>query len=73
MASAVKKWTGLTVPENLGEQLKTVAKAVKSFTFGGNGASALNEGATGLNTMATAVKKWTGLTVPENLGTQLGT
>ena len=72
LADSVKKWTGVTVPENLGLQLGLLADGIMKFTFGGAGASAISEVAGPLGTMADSVKKWSGVTVPENLGTQMG-
>lgn len=72
LADSVKKWAGVTVPENLGLQLGLLADGIMKFTFGGMGASALAEAAAPLGTMADSVGKWTGVVVPENLGTQLG-
>ena len=71
LADSVKKWSGVTVPEGLGEQLKNLASGVRSFTFDGLGASALSTAAEPLGTLADSVKKWSGVTVPEGLGEQL--
>ena len=71
LADSVKKWSGVTVPEGLGEQLKNLASGVRSFTFDGLGASALSTAAEPLGTLADSVKKWSCVTVPEGLGEQL--
>ena len=71
LADSVKKWTGVTVPEDLGVQLGKLSDGIFSFTLDGAGASAIAEVAAPLGVMADSVKKWTGVTVPEGLGTQL--
>lgn len=72
LADSVKKWAGVTVPENLGAQLSSLAIGIGQFTFDGWGAEALSTAAPAIGTMADSVRKWTGVVVPENLGTQLG-
>ena len=71
LADSVKKWEGVTVPEDLGVQLGKLSDGIFSFTLDGAGASAIAEVAAPLGIMADSVKKWTGVTVPEGLGTQL--
>lgn len=71
LADSVKKWSSVTIPENLGFQLGMLADGIMAFTFGGWGASAIAEVASPLGTLADSVKKWAGVVVPENLGTQL--
>ena len=71
LADSVKKWVGVTVPENLGINLTSLANAIMAFTFGGAGASALATAAAPLGTMAESVKKWTNVTIPEGLGSNL--
>ena len=67
LADSVKKWSGVTVPEGLGEQLKNLASGVRSFTFDGLGASALSTAAPGIGDLAAAIKKWNGVQIPEGL------
>lgn len=71
LADSVKKWNGVTVPENLGVQLALLADGVFAFTFGGSGASAISEIATPLGILADSVMKWSNVVVPETLGMQL--
>ena len=73
LADSVKKWSGVSVPEDLSANLSSLASGVKAFTFGGWGAGALAEAAPGVGTMADSVKKWSGVSVPEDLGTSLET
>ena len=73
LADSVRRWTGVTIPEGLGEQLKTLASGIRSFTFDGLGASALSTAAEPLGTLASSVRKWTGVIVPEGIGDQLKT
>ena len=72
LADSIKKWTGVTIPENLGYQLGILANGVMAFTFDGAGANALSTVAAPLGTLADSVKKWAGVTVPEGIGKQLG-
>ena len=71
LSDSVKKWTGVTIPENLGSQLAGLAKGVLAFTFDGLGANAISTVAEPLGTLANSVKKWANVTVPEGIGDQL--
>ena len=71
LSDSVKKWTGVTIPENLGSQLASLAKGVLAFTFDGLGANAISTVAEPLGTLANSVKKWANVTVPEGIGGQL--
>ena len=73
LADSVKKWTGVTVPEGLGDQLSILASGVVSFMFTGSGANSLVTVAPGIGVLADSIKKWTGVTVPDDLGNQLTT
>ena len=73
LADSVKKWSDVTVPETLGEQLKSLASGVKAFTFGGMGAGALAEVAPAIGTLADSVKKWNGVTIPDGLPSKFDT
>lgn len=73
LADSLKKWAGVTIPENLGIQLGLLADGVMAFTFGGSGANSIATVATPLGTLADSVKKWAGIIIPENLGSQLKT
>ena len=72
LADSVKKWVGVTVPENLGSQLGSLAWGIMKFTAGGFGADTISTVAAPLGVMADSIKKWTGVTVPEGLGEQIG-
>ena len=67
LAESIKKWVGVTVPDNLGMDLLTLANGISAFTFGGLGALALSEAAPAVGIMADSVKKWADVTVPEGL------
>ena len=71
LADSVKKWTNVTVPEGIGDQLRSLAIGVNNFTFSGFGADALTAVAPGIGILADSVKKWTNVTVPEGIGDQL--
>jgi tape measure domain-containing protein len=72
LADAVKKWSGVTVPEGLSLQLGSLASGVNTFMFSGTGADAIATAAPGVGAMADAVKKWSGVTIPEGIGSSLG-
>lgn len=72
LADSVKKWSGVSVPDNLGLQLAMLADGVLAFTFSGFGAGAISGVAEPLGIMADSVKKWSSVSVPENIGTNLG-
>lgn len=73
LADSVKKWSNVTVPENLGASLGALAGGVMKFTFGGLGAGALSTAAPGLSALADAVSKWSNVTVPADMeGTLTG-
>ena len=67
LADSVKKWTGVTVPENLGSILASLANGIFEFTFDGMGASAISTVSEPLGIMADSVKKWKDVTIPEEL------
>ena len=71
LADSVKKWSGVTVPEGLADQLGQLADGVGKFWASGWGAGAISEVAEPLGTLATSVSKWSSVTVPENIGTSL--
>ena len=71
LADSVKKWSGVTIPENLGIQIGSLATGIQAFTFGGLGASAIATVSSPLGTLADSVRKWTTVIIPEDLNTQL--
>lgn len=71
LADSVKKWTGVVVPEGLGEQLMILASGIEWFTFGGLGANALSNSASAVGIMADSVRKWEGVTVPEGIDSNM--
>lgn len=64
LADSIKKWTNVTIPENLGTGLTSLSGAVASFTFNGLGASALASAAPAIGTMADSIKKWADVKIP---------
>jgi tape measure domain-containing protein len=71
LADSVRKWSGVSVPDNLSSNLSSLAKGVRSFTFDGMGASALSTVAAPLGVLAVSVRLWSGVTVPDGIGEQL--
>ena len=71
LADSVKKWSDVTIPENLASQLGSLAWGIMKFTFGESGTGAIAEVAGPLGVLADSVKKWADVTVPEGLGEQM--
>lgn len=71
LADSVKKWAGVTIPNNLGIQLGLLANGVMAFTLTGSGANSISTVAAPLGVLADSVKKWADVTVPEGIGKQL--
>ena len=67
LADSVKKWSGVTVPEDLATNLGTLASGVMKFTLGGLGAGALSTAAPGMVQMANAVAKWSTIEFPAGI------
>ena len=72
LADSIRKWTDVTVPETLGENLVQLAQGVSAFTFSGFGSGALSGAAEPLGILADSVRKWDGVTVPEGIAKGLG-
>lgn len=72
LADSVKKWSDVTVPENMGANLVQLADGVKAFTLSGFGAGAIDGVAEPLGVMADSVRKWDGVNVPEGMAKNLG-
>ena len=71
LADSVKKWSDVTVPDGLADQLGRLADGVGKFWASGWGAGAISEVAEPLGTLASSVSKWSSVVVPENIGTGL--
>lgn len=67
LADSVKKWSGVTVPDDLATNLGTLASGVMKFTLGGLGAGALSTAAPGMVQMANAVAKWSTIEFPAGI------
>ena len=67
LADAFTKWQGISVPDDLPDQLGRVADGVGKFMFGALGAGTLSTVAPGLYDLAGAVAAWQGVSVPENI------
>lgn len=66
LADSVKKWSDVTVPENMGANLVQLADGVKAFTLSGFGAGAIDGVAEPLGVMADSIRKWEGVTISED-------
>ena len=72
LADSIRKWTDVTVPETLGENLVQLAQGVSAFTFSGFGSGAIAGSAEPLGVLADSIRKWTDVTVPEGIAKNLG-
>lgn len=69
LAESVKQWNGVTVPQNIEDDLERLSDAISTFAsfkdfFGGK---AISNVAGPLGSLGTAVSKWANVKVPENL------
>lgn len=71
LADSVKKWSGVTVPDDLATNLGTLASGIMKFTLGGLGAGALSTAAPGMVQMANAVAKWSTIEFPAGIESNL--
>lgn len=71
LATSVKKWEGVSVPDNLSEELGSLSGGIQSFMFAGMSGDAIATVAGPLGRMATSVKKWEDVKVPRSLKTNL--
>lgn len=71
LADSIKKWSGITVPDNLADNLAQLANGIMKFTFGGLGAGALSTAAPGMVQMANAVAKWSTIEFPAGIESNL--
>ena len=67
LADSVKKWQDVSVPDNLGSQVGSLARGVYPFTFGLLGAGTLSMVAPSIGEMADSIRKWSGVTIPGGL------
>ena len=72
LADSMKKWQGITIPDNLAGQLGSLADGIMKFTFGGWGSSSIATVAKPLGDLAVSLGKWSNLTFPDGIGDQLG-
>lgn len=71
LADSIKRWSGVSVPNELGTQLGSLAEGVRQFNFSGWGADAIGSLGKPLGDLAASISKWSGITVPDNIGTGL--
>ena len=72
LADSITKWSGVTVPENLGTQIGSLAGGINKFWASGMGADALATFAKPLGDLADSLAKWAGITIPEGIGETFG-
>lgn len=71
LADSVKKWEGVSVPGDLGNQLGQIADGVMRFTFDGLGGLTVSNIAQPMGTLADSLSKWSSITFPTGIGDQL--
>lgn len=71
LATSVKKWEGVSIPDTLGEELGSLSGGIQSFTLAGMGGDAIATVAGPLGRMATSIKKWEDVKVSRGLKTNL--
>ena len=72
LADSIKKWEGVSVPDDLADQLGRIADGVGKFTLAGWGSDTIANIAQPMNTLTNAVAKWSTITFPTDIATQLG-
>ena len=72
LADSIKKWEGVSVPDDLANQLGRIADGVGKFTMAGFGSDTVANIAQPMNTLTNAVAKWSTITFPTDIATQLG-
>lgn len=72
LADSIKKWEGVSVPDDLADQLGGIADGVGKFTMAGFGSDTVANIAQPMNVLADAVAKWSTITFPTDIATQLG-
>ena len=72
LADSIKKWEGVSVPDNLADQLGGIADGVGKFTMAGFGSDTVANIAQPMNVLADAVTKWSTIEFPTDIATQLG-
>lgn len=71
LADSVRKWHGVSVPEDLEMQLTRLGTGLSKFDPGLFSSGALALAAEPLGAMADSVRRWAGVEVPEDIGTNL--
>ena len=71
LADSIRKWEGVSVPENMQDGLTQLASGVGAFTFGGAGAGAISGVAEPLGQLSDSIRKWQGVEVPEGIQNKL--
>ena len=71
LADSVKKWNGIKVNYDIGQQLANLSTGLSGFIFTGSGAKAFATAAPAVGIMADSVSKWIGLEIPEGLSDEI--
>ena len=73
LATSVKKWKDVTVPENMEAGLGQLARGVNQFVLSGISAGSISALNDPLKNMASSVKAWKNVTLSQDLGVMLET
>ena len=72
LVEAMKSMTGLSIPENIGTQLDSVAKGLKKFSWLFIAGWSLSSLTGPFSELVTSINKLQGLSIPSDIDTQLG-
>ena len=72
LADSIKKWEGVSVPDNLASQLGQIADGIFKFTLSGLGSGTIANIAQPMGVLADSLGKWSKITFPDGIGDQLG-
>ena len=73
LADSVKKWEGVSVPDDLASQLGQLSSGIFKFTLGGWGGDTIANIAQPMGVLADSLGKWSNITFPAGIGDQLKT
>lgn len=71
LADSLRKWEGLAIPDNIKDNLTSLADGISSFMWSGFGAGVIEDIAEPIGVLADSMNKWGNVSVPENLAQSL--
>ena len=73
LADSVKKWEGVSVPDDLASQLGQLSAGIFKFTLAGWGGDTISNIAQPMGVLADSLSKWSNITFSAGIGDQLKT